>query len=528
MKYPFKQRVSQSTSVPAPIGGINAVDPLSAMEPTDAVDMLNFIPGTNSLVSREGYSRWVTGLPGPVKTLSSYISSAGEFRLFGATDDGLYDVSTKASSPAISSPLTVGRCSTMMFSTVGAQALVVCNGVDATRHYDGTSWVLWSQVASPVSPGEVKGVDPAKFVQVHSHKRRLWFVEKDSMTAWYLPVDSLGGEAKPLYLGSVFRRGGRLQNIMTWSLDSGSGLDDIIIFQSSEGELAGYEGSNPDDTADWALSAVHYVSPPFSDRASADVGGELVILTAAGVYQTSRIVSGIGAVNLSSRDTLSYKIGPLLMDAVRRRGSSIGWEIFTYSARSYLILVLPKTSQNPAEQYVMNLQTGMWGRTDLPMLTACEVGGRMFFSDFSGNVYEYGGVYADNVSFDAVDYDPIYASFQTAYNYFETRGQNKHYKMIRPTWLAQYPPAYYLTLSLDFYPVNINQMPAPPTENILLPYWNKAIWNQSKWSPRFSTQFKWDGLGGLGYCASLVVVTRINKSTEFVGSDWAYEAGTSL
>lgn len=528
MKYPAKARTSSMESVPAPVGGINSVDPLANMDQQDAIDLLNFIPGTNSVVARQGYSRWVTGLPNKVETLAPYLAMNGEVRLFGMTDIGIYDVSSKASTPSVSSPLTRGYCSTVMFSTVAAQALVVCNGLDATRHYDGTSWTLWSQNATPSAPGQVKGVDPAKFIKVHSHKRRLWFVEKESMTAWYLPIDSLGGEAKPLYLGSVFRRGGSLTNIMTWSLDSGSGLDDIIIFQSSEGELAGYEGSNPDVTTDWALSAVHYVAPSFTSRASADVGGELVLLTSAGLYQTSKIVSGIGAVSLSSQDTLSYKVSKRLAELVQARGTAIGWELVLFSSANYLLIVVPETATQPAAQFVMNLLTGKWGRMDLPIRTACVTQDKLYFSDFSGNVYLYGGVYADDVAFDGSSSKPIYASFQQAYNYFNAKGQNKHFNLIRPIWLSQYPPSYFLTLSLDFYPVSISSLPAPPTESPNTPYWNTAIWGQSSWAPPFSTQFKWDGLYGLGYCASLVVSMRINKSTELVSTDWAFDIGSSL
>lgn len=528
MRYPYKPRTSNTVSVPAPVGGINSVDSLANMDPSDAVDLLNFIPGTKSIVARQGYSQWVIDLPKTVDTLAPYLSQTGDIRLFGMTADGIYDVSTKASTPVIESVLTKGRCSTVMFSTVAVQALVVCNGQDATRHYDGTNWTNWTQVVTPAAPGEIKGVNPTKFIKVHSHKRRLWFVEKDSMTAWYLPIDSLGGEAKPLYLGSVFRRGGRLTNIMTWSLDSGSGLDDIIIFQSSEGELAGYEGSNPDVTTDWALSAVHYVAPSFTDRCSADIGGELALLTSSGLYQTSKIVAGIGSVSMSSEDTLSYKISSMLGELVRSRGSSVDWELVLFSAYNYLMIIVPETATQPSVQYVMNLLTGQWGRTDMPVRTACVVGEKMYFSDFSGNVYLYGGVYADNVSFDGVDYDPIYASFQQAYNYFDSRGQNKHFNLIRPIWLAQYPPSYFLTLSLDFYPVNISQLPSPPTENQNLPYWNSAVWDTAMWAPRFSTQFKWDGLAGLGYCASLIVSLRINKSTELVSTDWVFDVGTSL
>lgn len=523
-----KGRSSSLDSVPAPVAGINARDSIANMAPEFAIDMLNFLPGSRSVQCRQGYSKWVVGLP-TVKTLSAYLDIAGTYRLFGFTDSGVYDVSAKASSPTVSKSITNGFVSTIMFGTIGGQYLVCCNGTDATFMYNGTSWITWTQVTTPTNPGEINGINPNKFSQVHSHKRRLWFVEKDSMTAWYLPVDSVGGEAKPLYLGSVFQRGGKLRNIYTWSLDSGSGLDDIIVFQSDQGELAGYEGNDPDIAASWALSAVHYVAPPFSSRAGVDMGGDLGLLTTAGVYQVSRVVAGIGAVSTSSEDTLSYNIGPIISRLVLERGESIGWELRMFASFNLMILLVPASFGFPAVQYTMNLQTGAWGRLDLPMRTAAAVKDKLFFSDASGNVYLYGqDIYVDDLSFDGQTYTPILASFQQAYNYFESRGQNKHFNLIRPIWIAQYPPSYYLMLSCDYTPQSIDSLPAPPTELSTTTYWNSAIWDTATWAPAVATQFRWDGLLGLGYCASLIVSVRVNKQTELVSCDWAYEIGTSL
>lgn len=523
-----KKRTSSLDSVPAPLGGINARDSIANMPPEFAIDMLNFLPGSRSIQCRQGYSKWVTGLP-TVKTLAAHIAMSGDYRLFGFTDSGVYDVTTKASTPTVSKAITNGFVSSIMFSTVGGQYLVCCNGTDSAFMYNGASWITWTQVTTPAAPGEIKGINPNKFIAVHSHKRRLWFIEKDSMTAWYLPVDSVGGEAKPFYLGSIFQRGGKLRNIYTWSLDSGSGLDDILVFQSDQGELAGYEGSDPDIATDWSLSAVHYVAPPFSSRAGVDMGGDLALLTTAGIYQVSKIIAGLGSVETSSEDTLSYNIGPLMSKLVLERGEAIGWELRIFSAFNLLILLVPAYATYPTIQYAMNLQTGAWGRLDMPMQTALAVKDKFYFSDNAGSVYLYGGgVYVDNLSFDGTTYDTILASFQQAYNYFDSRGKNKHFNLIRPIWIAQYPPAYLLTISCDYAPQSIDSLPTPPTELSTTPYWDSAIWDSAMWAPDIATQFRWDGLSGLGYCASLVVSVRINKPTELVSCDWAYDIGDSL
>ena len=45
---------SVSASFPAPVGGWNARDPLAAMDPADAVKLVNFIPNTTSVTLRQG------------------------------------------------------------------------------------------------------------------------------------------------------------------------------------------------------------------------------------------------------------------------------------------------------------------------------------------------------------------------------------------------------------------------------------------------------------------------------------------
>lgn len=49
---------------------------------------------------------------------------------------------------------------------------------------------------------------PEDLNYVWVYKNRLFFVEKDSLNAWYLPVDSIGGAAEKFPLGGVFTRGG--------------------------------------------------------------------------------------------------------------------------------------------------------------------------------------------------------------------------------------------------------------------------------------------------------------------------------
>src|SRR5690606_33667887 len=67
------------------------------------------------------------------------------------------------------------------------------------------------------------------------YKNRIWFLQKDSLSAWYLPVDQIAGELTEFPLGGVLGKGGQLAIGTTWSQDLGDGLNALCAFISSEG-----------------------------------------------------------------------------------------------------------------------------------------------------------------------------------------------------------------------------------------------------------------------------------------------------
>src|SRR5690606_4814396 len=99
----------------------------------------------------------------------------------------------------------------------------------------------------------------------------IWFVQKDSLDVWYLPVDSISGELTLLPLGGVFGKGGNLVFGATWSQDVGDGLNALNAFVSSEGEAAVYQGSNPGDAADWGIVGVYQTGKPMGAKAHVQI-----------------------------------------------------------------------------------------------------------------------------------------------------------------------------------------------------------------------------------------------------------------
>lgn len=139
--------------LPAPLGGINAVDPASGMPPTDCVFAWNVIPDSLGLRARLGYQEWATGLTGAlsgaVRTMLPFRGSATNSlgdKLFAVTDSGIWDVSSSGSSPtqAVTFSTQTGDAgfgSSVVVSTVAGRFLLYCDEENGLYVYEeGGSW----------------------------------------------------------------------------------------------------------------------------------------------------------------------------------------------------------------------------------------------------------------------------------------------------------------------------------------------------------------------------------------------------
>jgi len=524
-----KQRVSSIETFQAPTNGLNDLDSIAAMDPSFALVCLNWFPGQSSLSVRPGYKKWTTGFASNVQTLMCYAGPTNMDTLFAATNQGIYNINVSGAPGAIQTPLTFGRVSYTNYANVSGNYLVVVNGQDKGKLYNGTTWVEYVTVlTTPAAPNEIRGVDSERLNYVHAFKKRLWFVEENSMTAWYLPTDATGGDAKPFYLGSVFMKGGFLETIFSWSLDGGDGLDDIIMFLSSKGEIAFYQGNDPDNATTFNLSSVYYVGSFLGNRSVVDFGGDVVLLTTAGAVTVSSIVGGTQALT-SNQDTLTRNISKTLSSMLRKLNYAPQWEMYNVSPFQMLFINFPSISGLPAVQYVMNTVTGRWCSFDYPLLTMVQCHHRIYFSDTSGNVWIVtGDDHMDQINSDGSGGSIIISDVKQAYNYFGQRGVDKHFNLIRPMFVAKYHPGVVAKISVDFAPSGVFVAPVPPPNPPSDDLWDVAVWDTAVWSPEKDVQMQWMGVEGLGYCASLVMRTSSNIETEFVSVDWVYDPANSI
>jgi len=513
-----KRQTARIISSPAPIGGWNVRDPLPDMKPLDAVVLDNMFCLPSELMIRKGYTEWATGLTGDVETIFDYDAPDGTEHIFAATTAGnIYDVTSMG---AVGAPVVTGLGSSRFkhchFTNSGGTFLHVVNGVDYLMIYDGTSIYEVTDISTPYA---ITGVDTRDLIDVTQHKRRLWFVEKNSMNGWYLATDAIAGTATKFDFGPIFSRGGHIVKIDTWTLDAGYGVDDYFMVFTSAGEVAVYRGTDPASAVSWALTGIFYIGTPTRNSGSAaytcKYGGDLLIINKDGIAQMSKALM---SSRVNTQLQMTDKIQPQLASDTTLYANNYGWDLLLYPPQNMLLVNIP-TSSSTAVQYVMNTISGAWARwTDIPAKCWYFASETLFFGT-SGKVMKMWDGQNDNGA-------NITAHILPAFQRFGSDSQLKRWNMSRVIYGYNAQINVGSTLAVDF-DRNIQSIPLPVLGSIAPAIWGVSKWGDgSVWGGQIYTDRKWKSVSGMGYWGSLQINIESRYSdVRLFSIDYSIEGG---
>jgi hypothetical protein len=353
----------------------------------------------------------------------------------------------------------------------------------------------------------ITGVNSNRFVNVNLFKNRLYFTEKDALTCWYLPVDSISGVAEPLFFGGIARNSGYLQAMGTWTLDAGQGVDDYAVFVTSMGEAIVYNGTDPDSIDTWALKGVWQLGQTFTRRCFFKWGGDLLLLTQDGLVP---LAASLQSSRLDPRINLTDKIYYAVSQAATQYYELDGWQINYFASENMLILSIPTV--NGMEQYVMHTITKSWARFTGIQAYCWEVAGDtgMYFGGdgFVGKFYDANSDAGNN----------IVATAQQAYNYFESQGQLKRFTLVRPILQTDNGvPTVLCGISVDFDTVPLTSQIAFNPLISQIGRWDVSRWDEANWGGGLVTTKIWQGVNGLGFSGSV----NINVASQGIELHWA-------
>lgn len=529
-----RSRRTQAVSLPAPVKGLNDRDSIADMDADYALTLDNMFPMTRSVVARGGSVLHASGLPATGETLMTYqgiYSSSEVNKLFVAAGGDIYDATAGG---VLGLPVVTGKTNArwdcVNFANSGASFLVAVNGQDLPMFYNGNAWAAsGSGYATAIT-----GVTASTFTQVSAWKNRLFFVQKNSLSCWYLPTGAIGGAAALLNFGGVAKLGGKLIATGTITTSAGLTLDDYFVAITSEGECLVYRGTDPDVPGNFVLVGNYRIGRPIANgddnqggRFLCKFAADMVAITADGF---TTLQGMFNADVKAQKRTINDAIVNMVTQSVTTYRNNFGWQIMLCPMQNKLIINVPTAEGLQAIQYVMNTITGAWTR-----FTGWNVTHFAYFQDKiygieGGNVYTYDEIGANDRASSTSTGEPIFAMVKTAFAYPGGRGQQKKYHFCRPLIMVagDMSPAVNINVNLGDEP--IDGAADMDTGGGDYGVWDYSEWQPSgtpaKWAPDINLFQEWLSVNGIGYSVALKMNIVIDRNKlEWQGWDLQFERG---
>ncbi len=514
----FPPRKTTAYSLAAPVGGWNARDSIGDMPPLDAVSLVNWFPATTSVNQRHGFTIHASGIDERVETLMQYSGGATN-KLFAAHNSNITDVTNPGPvGPADVTGLASARWQYVNNTTSGGSYLQAVDGVDKMVVYDGSTW----HADGDGSPYDVTNVDTADCAVIALFKERVWFAKNNTLEAWYLPAGQIGGAAVLLDLSSFASRGGYLMTIIDWTIDAGYGVDDLLAFITSNGEIIVYRGTDPSSAMTWNMVGVWWLGSPVGRRCAVKFGGDIALLCQDGLVP---MASALQSSRVDPKVALSNKIQLAISQAVESYGANFGWQVFPFPQQNMLIVNVPFDMQAGQQQFVMSTiqrSDGSYSWCNfqgMPAFCWELFQDQPYFGGYGYVGHAWNGLSDNNTN--------INTNGLQAFNYFNKPGLQKRFTMMRPTISTNGVPSILGQMNVQF-----NQSdPSAPLSFSPIPYgeWDTGLWDAALWGADLFTISNWEGATGIGYCGAPRLKTA-SKGLEinWIATDIVYETGGIL
>ena len=481
-----KTTAGRTKTYNAPINGL--VTATTKGSGTGAVVLDNFWPTPTGIEPRGGAARIGTAST-RIRTLFEHRATGAKF---AATATQILPFTDSALGAAAVSGLTGGEWITFEVQNAGGSNLIAVNGADTARRFDGTAW----------STASITGVASTSLSYVWGHRNRVFFIQGNTLSAWYLGTNSIGGAATELPLSAVFRNGGRLIAGATWSSDSGDGMDDRCVFITDAGEVAVFSGSNPGDINSWSLVGVYEVGPILGPKAITSLAGDLVFATTAGLIPLS------GAVQKDPAELASVSISAPVSPDWQAESAVFGvaWRIALWD-KGRMIAAVPIGS---SRQLAANVETNAWCRiTGWTCSDLCSLGGGLYMADMDGGLFRawYGG---------SDDGDPVICRAMLAHDHLDAPASIKIARMVRPVFRHIGDLHFRVSVSANY---SEDFPPLPDTVSDISAaaegLWDVSDWDTTAWaseSMSYRVRSRWEVVAGAGESLGVQIQILTNSA----------------
>jgi hypothetical protein len=523
----------QTITIPAPTRGIIMSENEAYMQPGGAVICDNWKPTLRGVSLRGGCEEWCR-LPETVPVISSFNYATGDdHQMFAANLTKIYNVSTTTPVEVASGRTSGNYVASQMANAADDWLLAVNDAGDPILRYDGSTWASlltttppnwlvstaypvgakatdtsdgsrWKAASAHTSPAtgtfaEARNAAPGQWVfdmasddapwiigpkgtpvenggnlvYVCKYRNRFFFIEKNSMNAWYLPLNAIGGQLLMIPLSGAFTKGGKLLFCAVWSIDAGDGIDDKLVFATDLGEIVVFTGGNPGDAANWRQEGRYTMSPPLGMNAHIAIGGDLLVATVDGVLPVS------GAITKSRAElelaAVSRNINQMWREqAIDKREHP--WTICKWDEYGGVFVSLPGDLPGKHKCLVVNAATGAWARfTGWDAYCWLRLRGDAFFGTQTGRIMQM-----DRTGYD--DGVPYIATLVGGWEMFQSPSQTLTWRQARASFSAKAGEPFVPQISATInYVVTLPTPPAAGIDPGPQDLWAEGVWDTAKW-----------------------------------------------
>jgi hypothetical protein len=561
----------QTITFPAPTRGIVQNENESFMQPGAAVICDNWKPTMKGVSLRGGCNRWAE-LPETTPVISAFEYASGvNHKMFAANVNKIYDVTT--SIPAlVASGRTSGNYVASQFANQGGDFMLVANDAgDPLLRYNGTTWASlltttpapwsvstpyavgqkaldsadnsrWKCNAAHTSPGTGtfaadRTANPSRWVldtapdgnnwitgppgsrvenggnlsYVCKYRNRYFFIELNSMNAWYLTLNAVGGALSMIPLSGSTTKGGRLLFCASWSIDAGDGIDDKLVFATDLGELLIFTGSDPSNAAAWRQEGRYEISPPMGMNAHAAIGGDLLIMTVDGIVPTSAAITKTRAELELAAITRSIKI---MWRAEVLEKREWPWTMKKWDEYGAIMVAVPGSLPGKERCLAVNNATGAWARfTGWDATCWIRMRGDCFFGTQKGVIMQ-----ADRTGYD--DGLPYVATLVGGWETFQSPSQTITWRQARASFTARAGEPFVPQLSATTdYVVTLPPPPSVGPDPGLLDLWDQGLWDTAIWDagtppPLVVRNTGWVSIGLTGFSHAPVIQVTVAQNAK--------------
>jgi hypothetical protein len=493
------------THLSAPLKGLSRLAELEASDPMLASIMTNWVIEDDRITVRPGYIK-VGQLPEgvPASTTIPYYGEPSKLAFAGGA--GIYDLG----GALLQGGFGGDDWAWTSFSNLSSvDYTVMVNGYNGLWSWDGFTFVAESLV---VPAGET-WINPGKFDKILSHMNRLWFADSDNLALYYLPLQQKSGDLELFPLNALFKRGGHIQAMYTWSIDGGIGLDDALTIFTSNGEVAIYSGIDPG--SDYKLVGVFRFDAPLSKESIINFGGDLYVMVSTGLVPMTTLIRA-ETENLGKSD---LNVTKEFEDIAKSHRDYYGWQVILNHHTNLAICNMP-LGNGKYQQMVRKMPGQVWAKwLDVPSRCWGWISNTLYFGSDDGGLYRGGTEYLnDNGKAINADVRFAWSSFRNV--------SKKNFKMMRLYTLTDGLPRPFLDMEVDYNnqpPTNQPEVTAGPSGGAL---WDVAPWDTSDWALGVQPKQNWQGVTGFGRVGAARVRISVSGCTfSLTGLDVIYELG---